>query len=166
MAHFAFTGSGVKKTPLQRKTSLRESYAAKMRAKMAAGASGGRSASFKAPKAPKQRKPMKKVSDKQKAENVLYEKAKREWRNEHDGRCEMALLGDNPIHRGSLNPANGKRPISDRCTRQAMNQPHHLRKRLGGNLYDKSTFIGLCFECHTWVHDNEKRARELGWLEA
>jgi len=41
---------------------------------------------------------------------------------------------------------------------------HHINKR-GPYLNDTSTWLAVCRECHTFIHNNPKIARELGLLK-
>jgi len=41
-------------------------------------------------------------------------------------------------------------------------EPHHPKRRLGDNLM---YYKYVCQECHRWIHENGKKAKELGYLE-
>lgn len=41
---------------------------------------------------------------------------------------------------------------------------HHKSGR-GQNLSNVETFMALCRKCHTWIHENPKEARLLGYLK-
>lgn len=49
------------------------------------------------------------------------------------------------------------------CTGRATDV-HHRAGRVGDLLTDKSNFMAVCRECHTWIHDNDADARERGLL--
>ena len=42
---------------------------------------------------------------------------------------------------------------------------HHSAGRLGDNYLGINTWFATCRECHTWVHNFPKEARELGFLK-
>lgn len=41
---------------------------------------------------------------------------------------------------------------------------HHTRGRLGGNLLNTDTWMGVCRTCHDWIHQHPKEARSRGLL--
>lgn len=43
-------------------------------------------------------------------------------------------------------------------------QIHHVKGRTGRLLIDSRHFMGLCEDCHSFVHASPRRARELGML--
>jgi hypothetical protein len=83
---------------------------------------------------------LKPVSDKRKAENAQYAKAKRIWWKQHDGRCEMLFL---PFDGFQDTPTEITDAVGLRCTRPAERNPHHMKLR-GKFLCDITTFLGLC----------------------
>ena len=96
------------------------------------------------------------VSPKRAILNREYEKAKRQWRAAHDGRCEMQLgLFKLP----TFHDATG----AHRCRRPAMHNPHHSKGR-GKFLCAIDTFIALCPEHHRWVDTHRKQAVALGYF--
>lgn len=42
---------------------------------------------------------------------------------------------------------------------------HHIKPQSQGADHSPSNLMHLCFECHRWIHDNPKRAREIGVLK-
>lgn len=82
-------------------------------------------------------KPLKKISDKRKKENVKYEKAKTEYFLDHPT-CEYP--GCNSENRTL----------------------HHGAGRCGSLFWDKKYFKTLCPEHHSWVELNAYKAKELG----
>lgn len=60
-------------------------------------------------------------------------------------------------------------PICAACLTRGINpapavQIHHARGRIGKLLRDERFWIGTCAECHDWIHQNARAARELGLL--
>lgn len=53
-------------------------------------------------------------------------------------------------------------PNCERCGARS-EQLHHKRKR-GIYLDDPSYYSALCAMCHEWVHENGKIARKEGWI--
>ncbi len=49
------------------------------------------------------------------------------------------------------------------CT-QLATEIHHTRGRRGKMLTDERYWTFLCRECHRWVHDHARDARQLGLL--
>lgn len=49
------------------------------------------------------------------------------------------------------------------CTQKATDV-HHKNGRTGDNYLNVSTWIPGCRQCHDWVHNNPRLARELGYL--
>lgn len=80
---------------------------------------------------------LKPVSDSRKKKNEEYSKVRKEYLQQVGGRCEV-------------------------CGGQATDI-HHKSKR-GKNLCAKDTFLALCRQCHTKIHDNPAWARENGYL--
>lgn len=39
---------------------------------------------------------------------------------------------------------------------------HHPNGRIGDNLFN---FVTVCRPCHNWIHQNPKKAKELGYLK-
>ena len=79
---------------------------------------------------------LKPVSDKRKVLNKEYYEARKEYFTTHPN-CEV-------------------------CGAQATDI-HHKSKR-GKNLSSQQTFMAVCRNCHTRIHDNPAWARELGYL--
>lgn len=80
---------------------------------------------------------LKPVSDKRKVLNKEYAKARKEYFEKVQGRCEA-------------------------CGGQATDI-HHKSKR-GKNLSNKDTFMAICRLCHDKVHANPAWAKEKGYL--
>ena len=80
---------------------------------------------------------LKPVSDKRKVLNKEYSEARKEYFEKVQGNCEA-------------------------CGAQATDI-HHKSKR-GKNLSSQQTFMAVCRNCHTRIHDNPAWARELGYL--
>lgn len=100
------------------------------------------------------------VSKKREIENRAYEKAKREWRKNHDGRCELRYWGEYVLSYVDM-IADGE--DINRCRNKAGRNPHHRAKR-GRQLSNIDYFMGVCPKCHRWIHEHENKARELGYL--
>lgn len=43
---------------------------------------------------------------------------------------------------------------------------HHVRGKIGDKLTDVKDFMSVCRGCHTWIHDNDAKAREMGFLKS
>jgi len=83
---------------------------------------------------------IKKVSDKKKAQDLVYS-AKR-----------LKFLKENPVC--SLYKDKPATTI------------HHKKGRLGSNYLDESTWVGLSFEAHVYVEMNPEWAKENGFSES
>ncbi len=88
----------------------------------------------------KEVKPIAKVSEKRKKENLLYEKVRNEYMQKHP-KCEF---------KG--------------CNSQSEDL-HHMRSRKY-YLCDTSVFMAVCRNHHTWIHENDKESRDLGYLKS
>jgi hypothetical protein len=42
---------------------------------------------------------------------------------------------------------------------------HHIRGRAGELLTDERYLLAICRDHHTWIHENAKKAREMGFLK-
>ncbi len=40
---------------------------------------------------------------------------------------------------------------------------HHKKGRIGDNLTDSNYFLAVCRNCHNWIEDNPKMAKEFGF---
>lgn len=40
---------------------------------------------------------------------------------------------------------------------------HHMSGRVGDNMLDTSNWLAVCRSCHTWIENNPKEAKELGF---
>ena len=83
------------------------------------------------------RKPVKKVSDKQKKRNLDYLKVRMDYLNLHKN-CQLCSA-----------------PATD---------IHHRVGRLGNKLTDTNYFMALCRPCHTKIETNREWAYEKGYL--
>jgi len=50
----------------------------------------------------------------------------------------------------------------DGCHLEA-NQIHHKKGRIGNLLVDDNYFLAVCGNCHHWIENNPKEAKELGF---
>ena len=87
---------------------------------------------------PKKRAPIKKFSNKMTKELAKYRKLRDEYMAEHPI-CEFK---------------NCTSPSTDL---------HHKSGR-GPNLCNVDTFMAVCRKDHNWIHENDKEAREMGYL--
>ncbi len=85
-------------------------------------------------------KPIRFLSKKRAAQNVLYLKKRRIFM-EQNNKCQAKL---------------------SRCTYWATDV-HHPQGRLGDLLTDESKFIALCRNCHTFIEENPAFAKEHGF---
>lgn len=131
--------------PLNRKVSMRDAYAAKLRTE-------GRYTSFRRKQTgsssrvlPCRGKPLKKISRSQRERLKRYFAIRNEWLSlPENAVCAICLV------RG-MNPA----PATE-C--------HHSRGRAGKLLFDTRFWRSSCRNCREWPHENPREARELGIL--
>lgn len=89
-----------------------------------------------------EKKPIKKISDRQKKLDVLY-----------------------GILRKSFLRANPSCQMRIKCMGSEATDVHHSRGR-GEYYLDETTFIAGCRECHTWVGDHHAEAEALGFVKS
>lgn len=77
------------------------------------------------------------VSARLKKRSIEYSRVRREYLEEKNGRCEI-------------------------CGGEATDI-HHKSGR-GKNLCEKRTFMAVCRQCHTYLHQNVKWATEKGYI--
>ena len=51
-----------------------------------------------------------------------------------------------------------------RCTKVAT-EIHHKAGKIGKLYTDDNNFLAVCRNCHTWIEENPKEAKELGFSE-
>lgn len=51
--------------------------------------------------------------------------------------------------------------ICESCTCKRATEIHHKKGRIGDALYNH--FLAVCHECHEWIENNPKEAKELGY---
>lgn len=51
-----------------------------------------------------------------------------------------------------------------RCTKVAT-EIHHKASKIGKLYTDDNNFLAVCRNCHTWIEENPKEAKELGFSE-
>lgn len=83
---------------------------------------------------------IRKVSKKQSANLRLYAKVREE------------TLFENP----------NCQAITEHCSYNAT-EIHHKKGRIGELLTDKRYFLAVCRNCHTWIEEHPKEAKELGF---
>lgn len=86
-------------------------------------------------------KPIPKISDKQKKINVAYMALRK------------VFMQTNPICQFKG------------CTALATDI-HHMVGRSGENMLDSTTWMSICRVHHTWLHEHDKEARELGYIKS
>lgn len=86
---------------------------------------------------------MKKFSDKRQRDEAIYNVLRNDF------------LLDHPVCQASIAPI---------CTYSAT-QIHHKCGR-GSNLTNVDTFLAVCHQCHQWIENNPKMAKELGFSES
>lgn len=86
---------------------------------------------------------MRKVSKKQSANLRQYKKVRE------------AYLEDNP---------NCEAKISG-CSYEAT-EIHHKKGRIGNLLQDDTNFLAVCRNCHRWIEEHPKEAKELGFSKS
>ena len=99
--------------------------------------------SINPPEKPKQRTPVKKVSDKRKKEMSVYDKRR------------LAFLALHKFCQANL-PS---------CTKVAT-EVHHKRGRVGDDYLNISTWLAACNSCHHWIELHPIEAKELGLSES
>ena len=82
-------------------------------------------------------KPINKVSDRRKKEELLYSVVRKQY------------LKDNP-----------NCEICD----SSIVEIHHKNGRNGKRIHDTKYFMTICRGHHIWIHEHPKEAREKGWL--
>lgn len=86
---------------------------------------------------------LKPVSDKKRAEDVLYSRLRKEFLDKpENATCKAKLPGCMGVFKQDLTV--------------------HHRKGRGKYYLDASTWIPLCLSCHEWVETHPKEAREMG----
>lgn len=86
------------------------------------------------------RSPLRRVSNRRAAENRIYARERKKYLEEH--------------------------PMCEACLDRPSVELHHKRSRIGRLLCDVRFFFATCSVCHAWIHDNPRKARELGWLSS
>ena len=95
--------------------------------------------SINPPEKPKQRTPVKKVSDKRKKDMSVYDKRR------------LAFLSLHKFCQANL----------PQCTKLAT-EVHHKRGRVGDDYLNISTWLAACNSCHHWITEHSKEAIEMG----
>ncbi len=94
-------------------------------------------------KTPKQRTPIKKISDKRKKEMPIYDKRR------------LAFLSLHKFCQANL----------PECTKLAT-EVHHKKGRVGDDYLNVSTWLAACSSCHKWIEMHPIEAKELGLSES
>jgi len=106
---------------------------------------------------PMKRTPIKRVSDKRKAELAIYSREKK---------TAFKALAD------AQGLTSGK-PLCERCmstpelfktARRAVDWHHWWPRGRGGRFLGGKMFC-VCRVCHDWIHSNDDAAREGGWIK-
>jgi len=84
------------------------------------------------------KKPIKPRSDKRAKQETEYNKKRKDYLNKYSV-CQAGLVG---------------------CTKVATTI-HHIEGRIGALLTDTDNFIALCMNCHVFVENHPKEAKEL-----
>lgn len=58
--------------------------------------------------------------------------------------------------------SNSKNRVCRRCSKESTDI-HHSQGKIGSLLNDMDYFIPLCRECHTWVEEHPKQAKQEGF---
>lgn len=87
----------------------------------------------------KRRKPVNKVSDRQRKRLKEYRETKKHVLN-HQAYCRV-------------------------CLDNLATEVHHSRGRLGSLLCNETYLIPICMGCHRWIHDNVGEAVRRGWID-
>ena len=95
------------------------------------------------PDKPKQKVPVKKISDKRKKEMSVYDKRRLAFLALHKW-CQAAL---------------------PECTKLAT-EVHHKKGRVGDNYLDMTSWLAACHSCHHWIEHHPEKAKELGLSES
>ncbi len=94
------------------------------------------------PKKPKREKkepkPIRKVSKRLSIDLKLYKQARGEYLSNHT--------------------------ICQRCNIKRVDCVHHLGGRVGSMLYNEKYFMGVCDDCHEYIHANVAESMKKGWL--
>lgn len=129
-----------------RKTSLRDSYAAKLKRE------GTKSVWNRNGKLTK-RKPLKKVSRSQRERLKRYYTVRNEFLAQPENQnCRCCTL---------------RRESGENIQQQAATENHHSRGRGGSLLFDTRFFVPVCYDCsRNWIHQNPSKSREMGLLSS
>jgi hypothetical protein len=93
----------------------------------------------------KEIKPIKKFSDVRAKRNVLYIEANRIFLLEEKNQFCIVMA-----------------ELFNRTVRAT--EVHHTNGRENERLLDRTYWMAVSREGHQWIHNNPKKARELGWL--
>lgn len=77
--------------------------------------------------------------------------------------AEMQDYRKNRLH--YLNENNLCKAKVQGCSREST-EIHHVRGRVGKLLNDKSNFMAVCRNCHTFIENNPNEARAKGWIKS
>jgi len=53
-------------------------------------------------------------------------------------------------------------PNCERCGNEATDI-HHKKGRIGNDLINDNYFMAVCRPCHTWIENNPKEAKQIGY---
>lgn len=99
------------------------------------------------------RKPIRRASKARRAELAIYAKLGPSWLQRVPF-CEMpSTRFVNLGHTGWMGCLNRSTEI------------HHIKGRSGKLLNDTNHWLGVCRDCHRWIHDHPNAARKLGVLQ-
>lgn len=107
------------------------------------------------PAGKKSRKPLKRtvrprqVSKKRAKEGRAYSVKRKAFLEAN----QVCMLGG-PLYSAGVDP---------KCTHTTV-EVHHMKRRLGGNFLDETTWAATCSNCHRYVETHAKLARELGLI--
>ena len=114
-------------------------------------------------------KKLRNVSKRRSRELCLLRESSLVVRKRSGGRCEMKRWMWPPLSLGE-DFSLDREPVMQQCEFVRCNQPvtispHHIKPRSKGIDHSPKNLLDLCFDCHRWVHDHPKEAKELGVLK-
>jgi hypothetical protein len=131
----------------------------------------------KAPRTPKQKKRLPRVSKKRRVDSALYAKKRKAFLEAHPW-CQIFLkrnlISEDEVHAtafemGDRGVVRGRHPRDGFSLYTVGLLPvstdiHHTKGRTGENYLNTDTWLSASRKEHEWVHSNPKEARTLGLL--
>ena len=134
----------MKRSPIKRKKSLRDAYADKIRRE------GFPPNKPRTPQEARKRSTLPRSTPKRAKEQSAYLKARIAFLSRPENEfCHVCKL---------------RAESGEDCGQRLSTETHHSRGRIGRLLLAEEFWLAVCSSCHSWLHDNPKKAREIGAL--